>query len=393
MKSFLKKFKKNGTFNNAGPGRRLCDDPSSGLDDLKSTAVPAARPVPTPSEASIAAREAALRRLETTTKKPGTKSGMERLLEQERRKAQQELEALQEIKTQTQKLQITVHPIDQCQKYLCPDLDIVEGLSKQDLWQKMQQNLSYSIEEESVLASMLIKNCNSDSIACQCISTLEIILNNLKTSDADKLEKFKRVKKAKIEQKILNCVGGQMFLEACGFTLNDTQEWYELQGVVGSLAEHADACLATLAFAEKANVILDRQFEIQTRGSPQAAQHEADFFNVKSEDLQERQRELRVQREIQETLMTKTEKDKLTRVRIDTQHTKLMLVYQNATYSAMFKVTETVSDLITFLMQEFNLNSFDEHKILYLNRELSSSDYVKTFKELEMYPSVLLRVQ
>lgn len=400
MKGFLRKFKKGNSFGNAGPGRRLCDEPVVAVDDpgksSSGATTSASRSVANPSEASIAAREAALRRLETANKKPTTtKSGMERLLEQERRKAMQEVEQLQEIKELTQKQHITVHPIDQCQKYVCLDLDIVEGLPKPELWQRMQQIFSESIEEELMLGAMLIKNCNSESTAAQCISTLELILNNLKTTDPEKREKFKRVKKMKIEQKILKCVGGQIFLEACGFALDETQEWYELQTTLtGTLAEHADACLDTLAFAEKANVRLDRQFEIHAGKSSQTGDQEtSEFYEIRADDLKERQRELHLQREIQETLMIKSEKDKLTRVRVETNHTKLMIAYQNAMYSVMFQVTETVSDLIIFLMQQFNLESFDEHKILYLNRELPSSDYEKTFKQLEMYPSVLLRVQ
>ncbi|RWS22131.1 UBX domain-containing protein 6-like protein, partial [Leptotrombidium deliense] len=224
LTDFFKKKKLQAKFKTAGPGHKLSESRSSQPQPQPPQQKHVPREQKT-SSASSAAGAAALKRFEQPSRQTNKALGL--VMEEEKKRILAEMKAKEEaqaLKEQTQEVAPVI-----VKKYVCPILGINEGYPLTELKEMIEEGIRASYEDDTLLMSaLLIKNCNDDNATQICVRTLELVLDNLRTDDEMQLEKFKKLKKAKIQSKILDVKGGREFLNAVGFIVDDSDEWCTL---------------------------------------------------------------------------------------------------------------------------------------------------------------------
>lgn len=253
-----------------------------------------------------------------------------------------------------------------------------------------------------LMTALTIKNCNNYSsieAVNQCISTIEKILINLaNASSKEELEKFGKVRKSKIEQKIISFNGGLEFLLSVGFILDENEEWliYSDRAEDGSVVDvksAMDLYLDILRNATKFPVDLDRQKQVyQPQQQSRIDELASDFYKLTVSDVSLQHRHLSEQRELEETLRTKAMREQPRNKKINSRFTRLRFKFQpsNVICEATFRSREKLSDVSTFILQETNLENFD---LVYGTEVLGTHHFDKTLAELDMCPAAAIIIR
>ncbi|RWS13822.1 UBX domain-containing protein 6-like protein [Dinothrombium tinctorium] len=395
IRDYFKKKKLQAKFKVAGPGQKLSDSRPPVVTTQPKPAPIAQQPKPSQNTATSAAAEAALKRLQQQEKKE-TNKVLGLVWDEERRKVLEEMRQKEEAqihKGQKSEISQTQENLPTRRKFICPTLGITDGYFVEELKRMIEEGIRDSYKDDMLLmGALLIKNCNDEQKMDSCISTLELILGNLKTEDEEALQKFKRVKKAKIQQKILSINGGSEFLEAVGFVLDENQEWYNLQCENKDIKERVEYCSDVLRNAEKFELEMDREMVVRNANEfPSLVEFDDEFFELTVDDIKQQQEALTKVKTQGEMLMTKAMRKKiekpvpdLCRLRVKITETKFVDV--------TFKVKETLQDLVTWLQRNFS-SDLSEFHLIFNQKVIPEENYSKTFEELNFYPKVALFVK
>lgn len=246
-----------------------------------------------------------------------------------------------------------------------------------------------------IVGALLIRNCNPDEKANVCLSTLDLVLNNMRTDDPEKWNKFKRIRKAKIEQKILSCNGGQTFLEAAGFTLEPDNEWFVFNGSMESTPEWVDECLDILNSSDKCLIQVNRNSKAIDLSKVNIPNEELDdaFFQLAPEELSKEQRARRLAIERQQTFMTREMRAKYEpqKTHTVTQFTRIRFKMLNGRMvEATFYTKETIMDLLKFLESHHELESAKGFDVICGTEAIPVENWPKSFRENGLYPTATL---
>lgn len=246
--------------------------------------------------------------------------------------------------------------------------------------------------EPLIMGALLIRNCNSEEKTNICLSTLELILNNMKTDDEEKWNKFKRIRRAKIEQKILSCNGGQLFLEGVGFSLDSDNEWFVYDDSMESAPEKVDYCLDILKSSDRCPIQVNRNSKVIDLNTVNIPQEELDdaFFQLAPEELSKEQRARRLAIERQQTFMTREMRAKYEhqRTHVVTEFTRLRFKTLNSRMiEATFYTKETIMSLLEFLETNHDLANPKSFDIICGTEAIPPENWTKSFRELGLYPT------
>lgn len=264
--------------------------------------------------------------------------------------------------------------------------------------EKIASNFS---DDATLKSALLIKNCNSGIVneneklaADQCISLLDKILTNLMSScEAEELQKFKRLRKSKIKQKILNIQGAYEFLLSIGFE-EDADDWLVYKGQDDQLLEQMSYYKDILSDAMQFPIVLDRQFVFyKPDGNYSQEELSEDFFQLTASELQREQELLTAKKDMEESLMTKAMREQfIARMKPISKFTRLRIKLQNGNIlEATFFSKETLNDVKTFVLSQCSdLNDFS---FIYGRDLLPDTSYSKTLDQLSLVPAAALSVR
>lgn len=163
---------------------------------------------------------------------------------------------------------------------------------------------------------MIIFNCNrtikqDNSLMNGCLDILKKIVTNLQTEDKSQFEKFSRVRRSKIEQKVLSLTGALDFLFAIGFTSDkEDLDWlvYDVQDE--DVPSKMKFILELLQTPQIFPIELDRQLKhiLEERST---SQDSSDDLKFTSSDLKHLYNNLEKHREINEMFVSKETKARL----------------------------------------------------------------------------------
>lgn len=241
----------------------------------------------------------------------------------------------------------------------------------------------------------MIRSLNNEEVASACLSILELILNNLCTDDPEKWEKFRRIRKAKIENKILNAVGGPEFLAATGFVLEPDGEWYAYTDTMDSAPEKVDYYLDILKSSDYCKIQVNRNSRAINLSKINIPNEQLDdaFFELAPEELSREQRARRLAIERQQTFMTnalrskydpkpETKVYKFTRLRYKTMDGRMI--------EGTFSAEESIHDLLEHLTQEYALTNLDKCDLICGTEAIPPENWDKSFSELGLCPTATL---
>lgn len=117
------------------------------------------------------------------------------------------------------------------QLFTCTTLDITSPVSFDLLISQIKSNIYDNFPSDPILRSfMCLCNCNQtisrdETRLKACIDILLKIVTNLTTDKEEDLAKFKRIRRSKIETKVLSLDGALDFLFAIGFSIDTDTDW------------------------------------------------------------------------------------------------------------------------------------------------------------------------
>ncbi|XP_074600749.1 GDI interacting protein 3 [Brevipalpus obovatus] len=280
--------------------------------------------------------------------------------------------------------------------FCCPSLDLDDYCSLAELRNKIQEKIQSDFGEEPVIKSaLMIRSLNSEEVANSCISILELILNNLRTDDPEKWEKFRRIRKAKVENKILNTVGGPEFLAATGFVLEPNGEWYSYTDTMDSAPEKVDYYLDILKSSDYCEIQVNRNSRAINLSKINIPNEQLDdaFFELAPEELSREQRARRLAIERQQTFMTEALRSrydpkpeakayKYTRLRYKTMDGRMI--------EATFSAKENIHDLLEHLKKEYSLTNLDHCDLICGTEAIPPEKWEQSFLELGLCPTATL---
>ncbi|XP_015789186.1 uncharacterized protein LOC107366132 [Tetranychus urticae] len=399
IKEFFSKKKLSYKFSNAPPGHKLGTKEEASAQRSSSSSASASKPqasssssreTPASSSASAeriktAAAEAAERRQAQQLEKSKVKfpksylPPLEKEIEDER-KAEPEPEPEEKINE------------DDAHKFNCPDLDIVEYSSLASLKEQIMEKIKSNFGEDPIICgSLLIRNCNPREKGNVCISTLEAILNNLRTEDEEAFAKFTKLRKIKIEPKILSANGGLEFLTGIGFNLSEDGEWFTFNDSKNGLDEKLLYYLDVLTTSAVFPIFVDREacvYDLNGLNTPNVNFDDKIFEMTKDELTREQQ----IRKEIadrESTLMTKAMRERFITRKPKSRYTRLR--YKRLDFKmieATFRTNETLYDFIRWLKDDHSMEDIENYDITCGTQTIPVEDWDKTFLDLDFYPKV-----
>lgn len=197
---------------------------------------------------------------------------------------------------------------------------------------EIKTNVYDNFSNDSLLLSLMIMfNCNrsvdedvSSEKLQKCVEILNKILSNLLTEDQEQFEKFTRVRRSKIEDKVLNLQGALDFLYAVGFTTDPEQpEWLVFDRGSMELPEvHEKITFVKdlLADPQVFPVELDREVKLLSENestSQQGQVGEDDDLKMTQTELKQLYSNMEKTREVNSMFVSKDYKNKLLSSKID----------------------------------------------------------------------------
>ncbi len=283
------------------------------------------------------------------------------------------------------------------QLFNCPTIGLNESQPIVDLMEQINDYIQTNFAEDLTLMSvMTIINCNysidesHEQKIKQCISTLDKIVTNLAESNAEDRDKFKKIRKAKIANRVLELNGGLEFLISIGFELDSEEEWFVFRGDEDGISDQMNYYKDVLNNVQQFPIILDRQqVLVQTNQTLNDKNLSDDFFKLSTDELSQQMRNLTEKRELEETLRTRAmreQKQKRPNCKFSRLRFKLPSGLQ---MDATFKSNETLSDVKNWLLQ--HLDSIDFN--MKCGPDLFSDAHLsKTINELNLVPTAALLI-
>lgn len=292
-------------------------------------------------------------------------------------------------------------------------MGINESYPKKELMEILAQRIEASFEGDPlIVAALLIRNCNDTSTSEQvnaletCLKTLDTLITNLGAVDKPRedREKYRRVRKVKIENKILNIRGGRMYLEAVGFKLDADGEWFVFQQDANLSDEELVQQVAywkdVLHDVQKIPLELDRQPRVISEDSRPVSgapdeQLSDDFFQLSLAEVRREYENLLKQKEAQETLRTKAMRE-ADRKKIFSPYTRLRFkLPPNVLIEATFHSNETVMQARQWISEHPYLvkNIIKEFDMVHGIEVLGDNHSSKTLEELNLVPSASILVR
>ena len=262
IKDLFNKKKGDLTFKKAGPGYRLNDNASqrptsstsssgmgrilgSGQSIQSNESQPKRHGGPDENVAKATLARLETRPNSTTTTTSVNKSTLYDIMAEEKQKFEKELKMKddmeekrrlqqQQQQEQLKQMENPFKEFEEAQRFTCQTLDINDSIPFKDIIRQIKSSIYDNFTDDPVLRSaMIVFNCNRSiddgpnnggrNVRLQnCLDILlKIVSNLLNAENNEQLEKFKRVRRSKIEQKVLSLDGTLDFMFAIGFTIDD----------------------------------------------------------------------------------------------------------------------------------------------------------------------------
>ncbi|KAF7489933.1 UBX domain-containing protein 6 [Sarcoptes scabiei] len=382
LKKFFQKKKNDYTFVKAGVGHRLNEEPKKNKIQSSSSAnVQQPRPVRT-TGADPNVTQAMLNRLEAKNNQ-NKKSTLYDIMNEEKQKIYKEMQLKDELEKQRNeaaKLRASLNEnpykeFEESQLFTCKTLDLNKPVPFKELKCQLKSSLFDNFQDDNILRSIMIMfNCNRsmNEIGTEMNQKLRTgteilikIITNLMTEDLEELKKFKRIRRSKIEQKVLNLDGALDFLYAIGFTIDqDDLDWLvytddgdqEIRNKMSYLKD-------LLSTPQIIPIELERQVRLFQNDSQAESSTDLsdDYIQASSKELKQYYDNLRRYREINEMFVSQKTKLRMissnnlshfkplfTRLRFKIHFNNEMLIIE-----AIFLSKEKLSEIKTWFLAEF----------------------------------------
>lgn len=303
---------------------------------------------------------------------------------------------------------------DKGQKFVCPSLEIKSALPFDELLKNIKANINENFKEDPVLRSLMcLHNCNrtidqNDSRVKGCVDILQKILKNMMIDDPEELEKFKRIRKSKIEQKVLSVDGALEFLLAIGFSPDATSEWLIFQDTDNVNIQESMLYLVDLL--ENPQIIpieLDRQLKHLEDKETNSTTDDLADLNLTSSDVKKIYNNMERTREINEMFVSKETKNNMLANRSSNNNNQTCLFTRLRfkfgiipgealqVVEATFAARETLNDVKAWFVDNFmGLLGEDDRAINFRNGTtlLADQQGASTLAELKLTPAATLLV-
>ncbi|KAJ6224885.1 hypothetical protein RDWZM_003430 [Blomia tropicalis] len=331
IKDLFNKKQKDVKFKKAGTGHKLSESSqpmnvqssSNASSSSYSSAENARRTGPDANVASAAlSRFGDTRNPNNNAQKPT----LHDIMVEEKKKISQEMRLKEELEEKKLKVDKQLEEsqknpfklFEDSQRFTCKQLDINTSMRFDELICKIKVNIFDNFPDDAILRSaMILFNCNrtisQDGSRLQtCLDILKKVVTNLQTENVDELEKFKRIRRSKIEQKVLNLEGALDFLFAIGFTIDtDDADWLLYVEQDEDLRTKMQFIHELLVAPQIISIELDRQVKHITPNDAENPISLDDDIKMTSSDLKKFYSNLEKNREINEMLISKETKEKL----------------------------------------------------------------------------------
>ncbi|XP_027200820.1 uncharacterized protein LOC113794870 [Dermatophagoides pteronyssinus] len=414
IKDLFNKKKGDLTFKRAGPGYRLTDNSasqqqptSSGVGRVLGTGqAQKTHQSQNPSQPKRQGgpdenvAKATLARFETkpnsTKATSANKSTLYDIMAEEKQKFEKELKMKEDMEAkrrlqqqqeqqQAKQMENPFKEFEDAQRFTCQTLDLTDPVPFKDILRQIKSSIYDNFTDDPVLRSaMILFNCNrsvdngpssnsSPNVQLQnCLDILLKIVSNLLLAENDEqLEKFKRVRRSKIEQKVLSLDGALDFMFAIGFTIDDKDcDW-----LVYADVDDDDGRKAKMTYLKDLisnpqiiHIELDRQVKLIDQSRPEEATNESESdVRLTSADVKEYYSNIERTRQIEEMLISKETKAKLLVSNSNLSNfrsvfTKLRFKFELAgemqLIEAIFYSKETLADVQKWFIEHFG-NALD----------------------------------
>ncbi|CAG2177418.1 unnamed protein product [Oppiella nova] len=402
IKDFFRKKKLDAKFKMAGSGHLLADNstPSAATSSPTSSSTSTSNTSQSNRKnmTTQKAAEAAIERIQRqqTTNKSNT---LENILQEERQKISEEYkmkERAQSLVKEEEKLEKKYKDFDANQRFSCPTIGLNESLSSDELLSRILDFIQTNFADDLTLMSVLtLINCNSGSDNSEqrideCIKTLDKVVTNLGNSTVEEREKFSKIRKSKIEKKVLELKGGLEFLISIGFELDSTEEWLIFSDKASDISEQMCYYKDVLNNPQKFPIVLDRQaVRVESNEKTPKDDLSDNFFKLSTDEVVREMQTLTQKRELEETLRTKAMREQKHR-RFDAKYSRLRFKFANGLQiEATFAANETLTDVKDWISERSELTDFNLKCVHEVFTELHVH---KTLKELNLVPTATLLI-
>ena len=286
---------------------------------------------------------------------------------------------------------------DSKQRFNCPDIGLNDWLPINELVKQIDDFIQNNFTEDLTLMSVLtITNCNyslNDDYKQKvddCIKTLDKVVSNLMNSSAEEWEKFSRIRKSKIEKRVLQLRGGLEFLLSIGFELDSNEEWLEFKGEPSECREQMAYFQDVLNNAKQFPIYLDRQVVVIDANVTQTEDLNNEFFKLSTDEVKRQMETLTQKRELEETLRTKAMRDQKLK-KFNSKFSRLRFKFPDGhQIEATFNTNETLTDVKNWLLERSDpLKQFD----LKCVRDVFTDQHMsQTLNQLNLVPTAALLI-
>ncbi|XP_054161590.1 UBX domain-containing protein 6-like [Oppia nitens] len=403
IKDFFKKKKLDTKFKMAGSGHRLTDNNTSSTGSTSMANTSTANPKSHTYRENMSkqkAGEAAIERIQRQNQSNTRNTTLENILQQEKQKIREEYKAKEQtenIMKEEEKLVNKYKDIDSKQRFTCPTIELNESLELDQLIERMCDYIQMNFTEDlTLMSALMIVNCNhnigdnAQQRVSECIKVLDKVVTNLMTSSVEEREKFSKIRKSKIQNKVLDLKGGLEFLSSIGFQSDSSDDWLVFQ-----FDEITDICEQMIYYKDVLNnveqfpLIIDRQVvHLNTEQSFRETDLSQDFFKLSADEVKREMQSLTDKRETEETLRTKAMKEHKQR-KIDSKYTRLRFNCPNGVkIEATFGSNEILCDVKNWLLAY--LESIDKFNLKCGTDVFTDEHLNKTLKDLNLVPTAML---
>ncbi|CAG2101022.1 unnamed protein product [Medioppia subpectinata] len=404
IKDFFKKKKLDAKFMGVGSGHRLADSTSSSTSGTTSSAsnsnINQTNAKNPKNMTTQKAAEAAIERIQRqqSTNKSNT---LENILQEERQKISEEYrmkEKAECLVKEEEKLDKKYKDFDANQRFSCPTIELNESLIMEELLEQILDFIQTNFADDLTLMSVLtLINCNSspneesEHRVEECIKTLDKVVSNLENSSPDERQKFSKIRKSKIEKKVLELKGGLEFLVSIGFEVDSTDEWLVFSDETPDIRDQMSYYRDVLNSAQKFPLILDRQtVRLESNQKTQNQDLSQDFFRLSTDEVVREMQTLTDKRETEETLRTKAMRETKKR-NINSKFSRLRFRFANGVQiEATFGSNETLVDVKNWLLER--MESDKEFNLKCVHEVFTQQHSNQTLKALNLVPTAALLI-
>ena len=297
-----------------------------------------------------------------------------------------------------EKLEKRYEEFEAKQRFFCPTIGVQQSYPINELMEQINDFIQTNFADDLTLMSVqTIINCNyspnddNKQKIDDCIKTLDKIVTNLRDSSSEELEKYRKIRKSKIEKRVLQLRGGLQFLISIGFELDSDEEWLVFTAEPSNIREEMNYFKDVLNNAQQFPILLDRQCVVlepnQTQGTEDLNN---DFFKLSTDELKREIQSFTQKREIEETLRTKAMREQKPKT-LNLKYSRIRFKFPDGLQiEATFRTSETLNEVKSWLLERSeSLKEFDFKCV----REVFSDQHMdKTLQDLNLVPTATLLI-